>query len=292
MLLIRIDERPAPACTVHQRWRTRSELADLECCGSAEVDRIAVDLGISAFELRTLASYGPNAAELFKSPHRLPAHRSEPRGALHPFTLRDLQRLCTTCRSRSSARGSYQFSRRPSGEIGRIGRTDCRNAATLTTCRRPRQLPCGDFVLAPPAQAQVSWWLAPTVAALDLQADESPAEIFGRPSCPAVMCQRAITSPNLKAAGASGTNKIPPPHTSCWRLRSSASPTPSMLAQATVPAGRSGGAHHRGMQCRRQQVHLPASWECRCRNFGLVFYLGTPDWRRCLWLDRFREFCA
>ena len=81
-------------------WRTRSELADLECCGSAEVDRIAGDLGISASELRALASYGPNAAELLN--RRMAALRIDLDrvGTLDPFTLRDLQRLCTTCRSR------------------------------------------------------------------------------------------------------------------------------------------------------------------------------------------------
>ena len=110
-------------------WRTRSELADLECCGSAEVDRVARDLGISASELRTLASYGPNAAELLN--RRMAALRIDPDrvGTLDPFTLRDLQRLCTTCRSRRQCARDLAD---PSAAESRQDWQDyCPNAATL-----------------------------------------------------------------------------------------------------------------------------------------------------------------
>ena len=112
-------------------WRTRSELADLECCGSAEVDRIAGDLGISASELRTLASYGPNAAELLN--RRMAALRIDPDrvGTLDPFTLRDLQRLCTTCRSRKQCARDLTDSSGDRAENRQGWEDYCPNAATL-----------------------------------------------------------------------------------------------------------------------------------------------------------------
>ena len=112
-------------------WRTRSELTDLECCGSVEVDRIAHDLGIAASELRTLASYGPNAAELLN--RRMAALRIDPDrvGTLDLFTLRDLQRLCTTCRSRKQCARDLADPSRDRAENGQDWQDYCPNAATL-----------------------------------------------------------------------------------------------------------------------------------------------------------------
>ena len=120
-----------PIARLVQWWRTRSELADLECCGSAEVDRMARDLGMSASELRELASHGPNAAELLN--RRMAALRIDPEhvGALDPFMLRDLQRLCTTCTSRKRCARDLAD---PAGDLAQ-NRQDwpdyCPNAATL-----------------------------------------------------------------------------------------------------------------------------------------------------------------
>ena len=104
-------------------WRTRSELADLECCGSAEVDRIARDLGISASELRTLASYGPNAAELLN--RRMAALRIDPDsvGTLDPFTCATCSDFARPAEAASSARGSLPIFQATERRIGRIGRT-------------------------------------------------------------------------------------------------------------------------------------------------------------------------
>ena len=111
-------------------WRTRSDLASLDCSGSAEVDRIARELGMSASELRTLASYGPNAAELLN--RRMAALRIDPQhvGAIDPSMLRDMQRLCTTCaRHKQCARDLADQS--GYGYLSQDWQDYCPNAATL-----------------------------------------------------------------------------------------------------------------------------------------------------------------
>jgi hypothetical protein len=112
-------------------WRARSEVADLECCGSAEVERIAGDLGMSAAELRTLASHGPNAAELLN--RRMAALRIDPDrvGSLDPFMLRDLQRLCTTCTNRKRCARDLADAAGDLAENRQDWQDYCPNAATL-----------------------------------------------------------------------------------------------------------------------------------------------------------------
>ncbi len=45
-------------------WARNGPKSELQCFADAEVERIAKDLGVSASELRTLASFGPDAADL------------------------------------------------------------------------------------------------------------------------------------------------------------------------------------------------------------------------------------
>ncbi len=89
--------------TVAQWWRNwtgvGSSLSGLDDCGD-EVERIARDLAIPVSELRTLASAGPEGADLLR--RRMAAldlNRDEV-SQVEPLALRDLQRLCTKCDSR------------------------------------------------------------------------------------------------------------------------------------------------------------------------------------------------
>lgn len=69
----------------------------LEQCAPEEVTQIAKDLGISAGELRAMASKGPGAADLLKK--MLVALKVDPAALMQsdPATMRDLQRLCIAC---------------------------------------------------------------------------------------------------------------------------------------------------------------------------------------------------
>ena len=69
----------------------------LEQCEPEEVQQIAKDLGISASELRAMASKGPGAADLLQK--MLVALEVDPDALMKsdPATMRDLQRLCITC---------------------------------------------------------------------------------------------------------------------------------------------------------------------------------------------------
>lgn len=69
----------------------------LSRCDSAEVNQIANECGLSAAELRSLASKGPHSADLVTK--MLLALGVDPKALAEkdPLVMRDLQRLCTTC---------------------------------------------------------------------------------------------------------------------------------------------------------------------------------------------------
>jgi hypothetical protein len=78
-----------------RNWTRESSLFSCE----DEVERIAKDVGISASELRRLASLSPESADLLR--RRMAAlqlDRNEV-ATVEPRTLRDLQRVCTMCES-------------------------------------------------------------------------------------------------------------------------------------------------------------------------------------------------
>jgi len=80
------------------RW-ANSRLSELVCCGEYEVERMARDLGLPVSELRKVASYDPEAADLLvRRMVALNLDRDEV-AATAPSTLHDLQRLCTLCKS-------------------------------------------------------------------------------------------------------------------------------------------------------------------------------------------------
>ena len=76
-----------------QSWRqANSSLSELVCCGKYEAERMAHDLGLPVSELRKLAEYGPEAADLLtRRMAELNLDRNEVAAAL-PRTLQDLQR--------------------------------------------------------------------------------------------------------------------------------------------------------------------------------------------------------
>lgn len=84
-----------------QHWTARrSARLELRCCAEDEVERIARDIGLSASELRSLASRGPDSADLLlRRMAALDLDRNEV-SRTEPRTFQDLQRVCTMCKSR------------------------------------------------------------------------------------------------------------------------------------------------------------------------------------------------
>lgn len=73
----------------HQR---RGRLIEFDNFDSAEIRRIAQDLGTSVSELRVLAGYNEDAADLLR--RRLRSLNVDP-AAVGPAVMRDLQRCCS-----------------------------------------------------------------------------------------------------------------------------------------------------------------------------------------------------
>lgn len=79
-------------------WRaTRAQGADLAYCDGAEVGRIAQDLGLSAEELKLLASRDPGSADLLYRRLALLGMDTAKIKAALPQVLRDMQRCCSEC---------------------------------------------------------------------------------------------------------------------------------------------------------------------------------------------------
>ena len=109
-----------------QRWTGNGPALDHACCAEAEVERIAKDIGMSASEIRRLASLGPESADLLlRRMAALDLDRKEV-AQVEPQTFRDLQRICTLCEShRQCARDLVRDSSDPAWE------DYCPNVATL-----------------------------------------------------------------------------------------------------------------------------------------------------------------
>ena len=107
-------------------WTRRGSASELKCFGEEEVERIAKDVGVSASELRTLARFGPEAADLLlRRMAALDLDRNEV-ARTEPGTFQDLQRVCTMCEShRRCARDFARDSANPEWK------DYCPNAATL-----------------------------------------------------------------------------------------------------------------------------------------------------------------
>jgi len=74
-------------------------MADLESCGRDEVGRIAQDFGLPASDLRAPVSHGPGEGNLLQRRMAALHLDVDELARSEPATLRDLQRVCTTCGS-------------------------------------------------------------------------------------------------------------------------------------------------------------------------------------------------
>ena len=111
-----------------RRWiRARSDLAELESCGGNQTERMAQDFGLSASDLRALASGGPSQGNLLL--RRLANLRldADELARSDPDLFRDLQRVCTTCRSPRRCARDLKWESNTSQDW----RDYCPNAATL-----------------------------------------------------------------------------------------------------------------------------------------------------------------
>ena len=101
-------------------------LEGLQRCAETEIERIAKDNGLSVSEFRTLASLGPNAADLLE--RRMAALDLEPVEVSQtaPHTFRDLQKLCSLCKNHG--RCLRDLARDPANEAWKHY---CPNAETL-----------------------------------------------------------------------------------------------------------------------------------------------------------------
>lgn len=121
-------------------WRNwtaaRANVANLDCCGADQTERIAHDVGVSAPELRALAGKWPDAADLLN--RRLAALELDPAEIrrTEPQVLRDLQRVCTMCGSGREC--THDLARDPSDPVWR---EYCPNVTTLDAVAAERAKP-------------------------------------------------------------------------------------------------------------------------------------------------------
>jgi hypothetical protein len=76
----------------------------IEACNSEEVARIAHDIGLPPNDLRRIASLGPDAAKLLLDRMRALRLNAKAIEDSEPGTMRDLQRLCSSCTKKKRCR--------------------------------------------------------------------------------------------------------------------------------------------------------------------------------------------
>ena len=92
------------------RWRERrAAMAELAYCPQDEVNRMASEFGLSAGELRDLVAKGSDAADLLAK--RLQALGIAPDDAALKEMRKDLERCCSFCESKRSARTTCKSTR-------------------------------------------------------------------------------------------------------------------------------------------------------------------------------------
>jgi len=123
-------KRRSPVEVLQQWWQAWTSngpaLANPCCSAESEVERIATDIGLSAAELRELASLGPGSADLLlQRMTALDLDRKEV-AKVKPESFRDLQRICSLCEShRQCGRDLAHDAGNPAWE------NYCPNVATL-----------------------------------------------------------------------------------------------------------------------------------------------------------------
>jgi uncharacterized protein YjiS (DUF1127 family) len=131
------SERPGFVRRFAHWWRNwngrRRAMLDLDACGSAEVERIARDVGVSRTDLSILAGKWPDAADLlYARMNKINLDRKEITQA-EPQVLRDLQRVCTVCGSKRYC--EHELAKNPSDPVWQ---KYCPNATTLSALAAER----------------------------------------------------------------------------------------------------------------------------------------------------------
>ena len=72
----------------------------LDACDNNEITRIARDVGLSPSDLRHMAERGPDAAKQLLDRMALLHLDADALAKSEPSTMRDMQRLCSTCASK------------------------------------------------------------------------------------------------------------------------------------------------------------------------------------------------
>jgi uncharacterized protein DUF6455 len=88
----------------------RAAVNELANCSESELARVAQDLGISAADLRVLASRDKTAADLLY--RRLGSLQLDPT-SIDPILMRDLQRCCSNCDSKQLC--AHELEDKPKG---------------------------------------------------------------------------------------------------------------------------------------------------------------------------------
>ena len=130
-------ERPGFVRRLARWWRSwngsRRAMADLDNCGSAEMERIARDVGVSGADLSILAGKWPDAADLlYWRMNEIKLDRMEITQA-DAEVMRDLQRVCTVCGSKR--RCEHALAKNPSDPAWE---KYCPNATTLSALAAER----------------------------------------------------------------------------------------------------------------------------------------------------------
>ena len=120
-------------CVVNYR-HARGTCNDLASCGRDEMERIARDLRIHPSELTTMAKKGPHAADLVKKLLVALGIDADSLERDDPFTMRDLQRLCTICTDKKQCQFDLA-----NGIISDNFRDYCPNAFTLDALLKARR---------------------------------------------------------------------------------------------------------------------------------------------------------
>jgi len=106
------------------RFKGGSE-SDFGCCAEPEIERMAKDLRMSTSELRAVAKKGPKAADLLLRRMADLDLNPEEVARVEPAAFRDLQRVCTMCKSHKRC---WDFAR---GASPPIWDRYCPNTGTL-----------------------------------------------------------------------------------------------------------------------------------------------------------------
>ena len=123
-----LQKRHSPLEAIWQWCRGLTDARyDLAVCGEEGLERMAHDVGVSSDELRKLASYGAQSADLLlRRMETLDLDQNEV-AQTERATFQDLQRVCTMCRCHK--RCARDLARDP---LDSAWQDYCPNAQTLT----------------------------------------------------------------------------------------------------------------------------------------------------------------